>query len=169
MPLPVVCMEPFCREDCATLARWLTDPCLLVMTAPDWKHPLTVTDVERAYFDNPAGVELLKAAENGRMVGHLGMRYLYGTTGHLFHIIADPRLHGQGYGAAMMRELARLAFCERGLRRLQLYVFDDNARAIACYLRAGFRIEGHHRDQFRCGDRWLSTYSMALLRTEWTS
>lgn len=168
MSLPLITIEPLLRSDCATLASWLPDPYALVMTAPDWSFPFAAADIERAYAEQFEKGEALKAVSDGRMVGHLGLRVLsHSTTGHLFHVIVDPARRGQGYGSAMMRAVIHLAFFERDLRRLQLHVFDDNAPAIACYIRAGFQIEGHHVETTRFGDRWLSTYSMALLRHEW--
>lgn len=49
---------------------------------------------------------------------------------------------------------------ERGLARLALSVFPDNARAIAVYTRAGFVREGLRRRQFRQAD---GTYRDELL------
>src|SRR5579862_8301808 len=87
--------------------------------------------------------------------------------GHLFHVIVDPCLQGRRYGAAMLAALLNMSFVERKLHRLSLSVFDTNVAAIACYLRAGFRIEGHHIDTSRYREGWLSHYTMALLRREW--
>jgi RimJ/RimL family protein N-acetyltransferase len=49
---------------------------------------------------------------------------------------------------------------ERGLARLALSVFPDNARAIAVYTRAGFVREGLRRRQYRQAD---GTYRDELL------
>ena len=49
---------------------------------------------------------------------------------------------------------------DRGLTRLALSVFPDNARAIALYTRAGFVREGLRRRQFRQPD---GTYRDELL------
>jgi RimJ/RimL family protein N-acetyltransferase len=155
------------RADCATLAGWLTDPFLLLMTAPDWQHPLTVEAVERAYIQAPGSVEPLKAVSDGRMVGHLGFHRPRPDAGHLIHVVVDPALKGQGYGSAMVEAVNRRSFGEEGLRRLTLHVYTENVAAIACYLKSGFRIEGHHREVTLWNGRTFDTYSMALLRHEW--
>ena len=160
-------LEPFRRGDIRTLAEWLSDPRVLLVTAPDWDFPVLPEHIEREYFVNQGGALILRATVGDKMVGHLGLRVINRSVGHLFHVIVDPPLHGRGYGKAMIEEVIRMGFLECGLHRMQLYVFDDNATAIARYLRAGFRIEGRHQDSMRVGDHFLSTYSMALLRRDW--
>jgi RimJ/RimL family protein N-acetyltransferase len=50
---------------------------------------------------------------------------------------------------------------ERGLRKLSLGVFPDNARAIAVYERRGFVREGVRRMQYRSGDTFRDEVLMA--------
>ncbi|HEX3350551.1 MAG TPA: GNAT family N-acetyltransferase [Acetobacteraceae bacterium] len=52
---------------------------------------------------------------------------------------------GQGIGTGLLRELLEIADRWLGLRRVELTVYTDNARAIALYRRHGFEIEGTHR------------------------
>ena len=160
-------LEPFRRDDIRTLAQWLADPKLRLMTAPDWEYPVLPEFIEREYFVNHGDALILRASIEGRMVGHLGLRVINRSVGHLFHLIVAPPLHGKGFGRAMIDEVVRMGFLEFALHRLQLSVFEENVTAIARYLRAGFQIEGRHRDAYRYQDHSLSTYSMALLRREW--
>src|SRR5438067_827554 len=144
---PTLKLQPFVREDCATLAGWLRTPALAEMTAPDWTFPVTSEEIEDAYFANPKEGELWKAVENGRMVGHVGIR-IAGQVGHLFHVIVDPALHRQGYGRAMMDRLLETAFRDLDLHRISLYVFDQNPVAVSFYQACGYQMEGRHRDHF---------------------
>ena len=160
-------LEPFRREDVRTLAGWLSDHRLHLATAPEWEYPIPAERIEREYFGESGGVRLFRASLAGAMIGHLGLRLINPTVGHLFHVIVDPVLHGKGYGKGMIDEVIRFGFIECGLYRLQLFVFEDNITAISRYMRAGFRIEGSHRDAYRYRDQALNTYSMALLRDEW--
>ena len=59
-----------------------------------------------------------------------------------------------GIGSALVA--AALDWAEaRGLQKVQLSVFPDNARAIAVYERAGFVTEGLRRRQFQSADAGL--------------
>jgi RimJ/RimL family protein N-acetyltransferase len=161
-------LQPMTPADCRTLAGWLADPELLAMTAPDWTHPISSGDIERAYLGDARGFEALKAVVDGRMVGHLGLR-VTGGVGHLFHVVVDPGERRKGYGLAMTKAAVERAFLFHGVHRVSLHVFDDNGPAVACYTGAGFRIEGRHRDMYRStlDGRWRSAYTMAILRPEW--
>ena len=46
----------------------------------------------------------------------------------------------KGYGQEVLRLLCAHAFDELGMRKVKLTVFDFNASAYKCYLKAGFRV-----------------------------
>jgi RimJ/RimL family protein N-acetyltransferase len=73
-----------------------------------------------------------------------------------------------GYGTDATRTLVRFAFRELNLNRVFLRVYEDNVRAIRCYEKVGFKVEGRLRqDRYRDG-RYLDTLVMGLLREEFT-
>lgn len=84
-------------------------------------------------------------------------------------VIGDKTHWSKGFGTDAMLTLVNLGFGELNLHRIMLRVYDDNARAIRCYEKAGFKQEGRLReDAFRDG-RYHNTLIMAILRTEWES
>lgn len=78
-----------------------------------------------------------------------------------------PVYWGQGYGTEALQLLVRYAFCELDLYRLQLAVFDDNARALALYRKAGFQDEGVFRKFLLRDGKRHSMLLMGLLADEW--
>ena len=71
---------------------------------------------------------------------------------------------GRGIGTALLAALLETADDWLGLRRIELTVYADNARAIALYERFGFAREGLMRcHSFRAG-RYVDTLAMARLR-----
>jgi len=73
---------------------------------------------------------------------------------------------GKGFGTDAVRTLCRWAFEELNLNRVSLKVDEDNARGIASYEKAGFRLEGRLRQDRYRGGRHLDTLVMGLLRDE---
>jgi len=81
--------------------------------------------------------------------------------------IGESNFQGKGYGSDVMRVILRYAFMELNLKRVGLFVFEFNSRAIRAYEKAGFRHEGRLR---KClnkeGKRW-DMLMMGVLRDEW--
>jgi len=109
----------------------------------------------------------LVAEVDGRVVGMLGL-HLAGNPRlrHVAHIgmgVHDD-FQGQGVGAALMDAMVDLADNWLNLRRIELHVYTDNARAIHLYKKFGFVIEGTARDfAFRNG-AFVDAYMMARVR-----
>jgi RimJ/RimL family protein N-acetyltransferase len=107
--------------------------------------------------------------ESGRLIGSTTFSNLdpdNGTT--LFHIsIGEADAWGIGYGTETTELMLALAFERIGLHRVGLSVFDFNTRAIRSYEKAGFMVEGRHREAIlRDGGRW-DELTMGILAHEW--
>ena len=59
------------------------------------------------------------------------------------------------------------AFMELGMQRVSLGLHEYNARALKSYEKAGFRLEGHTRQDVLREGRRTDTLWMGVLRDEW--
>ncbi|HEX4766847.1 MAG TPA: GNAT family protein [Lichenihabitans sp.] len=76
----------------------------------------------------------------------------------------------RGIGARILAATTDHVFTETPTHRLQLLVYDDNARAAQAYARAGFRTEGLVRDVRALPDgHFRSMYLMSILRPDWAA
>lgn len=73
---------------------------------------------------------------------------------------------GRGWGTEITRLVLAHAFDGLGLHRVDLRVLAFNERAIACYERSGFVVEGRERDSCRIGDDWYDDVIMGALATD---
>ncbi|PYC84686.1 GNAT family N-acetyltransferase [Streptomyces tateyamensis] len=81
----------------------------------------------------------------------------------------DPALHGRGLGADAVRTLARHLIEDRGHHRLVIDPAADNAAAIRCYAKVGFRPVGIMRGYERGADgQWHDGLLMDLLAADLT-
>lgn len=79
----------------------------------------------------------------------------------------DPRFHGHGLGADTVRTVARWLFDERGHHRVTIDPAAENAVAIRCYERVGFRPVGVMRQYERGPDgTWHDGLLLDLLHGE---
>lgn len=82
-------------------------------------------------------------------------------------IYLDPAMHGRGLGSDAVRTLARHLIAERGYHRLVIDPAADNAAAIRCYSKVGFRPVGVMRNYERGTDgTWHDGLLMDLLADE---
>jgi RimJ/RimL family protein N-acetyltransferase len=81
--------------------------------------------------------------------------------------IGERNYWGKGYGTDAMKLALQYAFMELGMQRVSLGLNEYNARALKSYEKAGFKLEGHTRqDMLREGKRYDSLW-MGILRDEW--
>ena len=106
--------------------------------------------------------------DGDRLIGNLnlGRRNSVDRTAELGVFIGETKYHAKGYGAEAIRLLLDFGFNTLGLHNIMLHVNADNARAIACYKKCGFRECGRRREAlFRAG-RFVDTVSMDILDRE---
>jgi aminoglycoside 6'-N-acetyltransferase len=78
-------------------------------------------------------------------------------------------VHGQGLGADAVRTLARHLFDDVGHHRIEIDPAADNAAAIRCYEKVGFRPVGIMRGYERGPEgKWHDSLLMDLLAGEIT-
>jgi len=84
-------------------------------------------------------------------------------------IYVDPAVHGRGVGTDALRTLARHLIVDHGHHRLTIDPAADNAAAIRCYTKVGFRPVGITRQSERGADgTWHDGLLMDLLAGELT-
>ena len=82
-------------------------------------------------------------------------------------IYLDPTVHGRGVGTDAVRTLARHLIVDEGFHRLVIDPAADNAAAIKCYSKVGFRPVGIMRKYERGSDgTWHDGLLMDLLAEE---
>jgi aminoglycoside 6'-N-acetyltransferase len=115
------------------------------------------------------GTETFVVEHDGRVAGaiqwHTEEEPDYRHAG--IDIYLDPALHGRGLGTDAVRTLARHLIVDHGHHRLVIDPAADNAAAIRCYSKVGFRPVGVMRNYERGLDgTWHDGLLMDLLADE---
>ena len=109
----------------------------------------------------------LVAELDGEVVGSAGMHPVGVATRRrhamMLGISVMRQAQGKGVGPALMQALCDYADSWAGVLRLELTVFDDNARAIELYRKFGFEIEGTHRGFAMRNGTYATALTMARL------
>ena len=159
-------------EDLAAVRRWYHDAELARLTRYT-QRPMSDDDIDRFFHGRLLSPEQVAYAitvrDSGRLIGSTTFSNLDPDNGStLFHIsIGEADAWGVGYGTETTELMLALAFERIGLHRVGLSVFDFNTRAIRSYEKAGFIVEGRHRQAIlRDGGRW-DELTMGILADEW--
>jgi RimJ/RimL family protein N-acetyltransferase len=169
------------RSDLPRYVEWLNDPDVRDHLA--LVHPIGLAGEEQWFeatlHTEPAcqpfaidarGADLQPetAAEPWVHIGSAGFHEVdwRNRAGELGLVIGRKDLWGRGYGTEAVRVLARWGFFELNLHRVQLKVYEDNARAIRAYEKAGFKVEGCLRQARFHEGGYHDTLVMGLLREE---
>lgn len=169
-------LRPLERGDFETLIAWATSPEFLMQwTGRTFSWPLDIPQLE-AYLERSQGSEptcfpfMAIDASSEKVVGHLSLREVSRLDDSALVscvIVGARHARGSGVGTAMIEQICNFGFGTLHLNRLELYVFEFNHAAIACYERAGFQTEGVIREKRKIGDEYWNACVMSRLRSEW--
>jgi L-phenylalanine/L-methionine N-acetyltransferase len=143
-----------------------------LQNTPGFRHgtlrlPYTTPESVRRWIEarGPGGLSLVGMLD-GRLVASGGLSRFDGRRAHVANLgmgVHDD-FAGRGIGTALLVAILDAADNWLAIRRIELTVYTDNARAIALYERHGFAREGVHRqDAFRAGE-YVDSLAMARLR-----
>lgn len=110
----------------------------------------------------------IETLEEGRFVGTCSLEVVSPESrrGELGIAIGDKGFRDRGYGTDAVRTLCRFGFEEMNLHRIELEVFEENARARHVYERLGFVVEGVRRDGWFQAGHYQDLIVMGLLEGE---
>lgn len=137
------------------------------------RYPMSRAEEERWLRERPAsnvanGVFLAIETKDGVHIGSTGLHEVNAEDRRatLGIVIGDKSYWSNGYGTDAIVTLLRFGFGEMNLNRVLLGVFEFNERAIACYKKCGFQIEGRFRQHHYGEGRYWDNVVMGILRDE---
>ncbi|MDR0531595.1 MAG: GNAT family N-acetyltransferase [Oscillospiraceae bacterium] len=104
-----------------------------------------------------------------RPIGTVDLRDLepLNRTATLGILIGEADCRGKGYGAEAIRLLLEYGFQWLNLHNIDLTVNSENARAIACYTKVGFREYGRRHEALFFNGHYVDIVRMEILAQNW--
>ena len=151
-------------EDWADVAEVWDQPAVIAGTL---QLPFRSRSFQRKRLEEapPGRIVHLGAVIEGKLIGTAGLVRYEHRRAHVgeIHMGVHDAYQGRGAGGALLAALLATADRWLGLRRVELTVYADNARAIGLYEKHGFVREGLCRDYaFRDGV-YIDALAMARL------
>ena len=157
------------RSDIPAFVRWFNDP--EVRQYLDVYIPMSQAQEERWFEAQLAdsgnrilGIETL----DGVLLGNTGLHKINWKerSAELGIVLGEKEYWGRGYGTDAIRTLLWFAFQEMNLHRVFLRVFEYNQRAMRCYEKCGFQLEGRLRQAHFHDGKYHDVLVMGILREE---
>lgn len=162
------------HDDLPCFVAWLNDPevteNLLIA------YPLSLAAEEKWFeqmmsqsqFERPLAIEV-REGNGWKMIGNLSLMDIswHNSNAELGIVLGDKAEWDKGYGTEAIRLLVKYAFEELNLHRVSLRVYATNPRAIHCYEKAGFEMEGTLRDSIFRHGKYIDLHVMSILRPKW--
>jgi RimJ/RimL family protein N-acetyltransferase len=132
-------LQTFTAQDFLRLINWIPDAEMMMQFAgPALQHPLTEQQLHE-YVAVQNRIPFVVCWQ-GEAIGHCAITFLENTVMLNHILIGSDALRGKGIGQqlvyAMIAEIKKIA--DHQLKPIELYVFDWNKGAIACYEKCGF-------------------------------
>ena len=169
-------LRPLQIDDAAAFQSWINDPEVQRLAGGrGWQFSLPAQeDYVRARLANDREhgvaltIEVTDIEGAPRLIGNLELRRLEAVErrGEIGIMTGDREFWSRGYGEDAMRTICRYGFHDLDLHRLELNVAAFNTRALRCYEKVGFTIEGRLRDHRYVAGRYYDTLLMGLLRED---
>ena len=168
----LVALRTLEESDIPLLKHWINDPEVTETLAA--RYPFSTATEQQWYEKNTApGFEralfIIVTGDGGIPIGScdLTLGLAENRDAELGIMIGEKSYWNRGYGTDAVRTLVRFAFEEMNLNRIQLEVFDFNARAIRAYEKVGFQREGTLREAHYQRGAYLDVELMSILRRDW--
>ena len=131
--------RPAEARDVDQLMRWFPDRRSVgVWGGPEFRYPFTRHSFgEDMHWGRMDAFTLCDGRDRLAAFGQLYERF---ERIHLARLVVDPERRSGGIGKELVRRLLRVGRQMFACDEYSLFVFRDNARALACYRSMGFRI-----------------------------
>lgn len=168
-------LRAYKREDVTRACEFVNDSEVKSHLVSDIPYP-TMFEQELKWIEEQINLKdgynfAIEALENNKYIGGCGVFRIdwLNRTANVGIMIGDKDYWSKGYGTDAMKVLIKFIFEQMNLNKIKLNVFGFNKRAMKCYEKCGFKVEGTLRQELFRDGQYHDVYAMALLKKEWQS
>ena len=152
--------------------KWMEDPEVTDFLA-SVDFPISCAEerewLERANSQDSRDLHLTIVTKQGKPIGNIALMDLHclNRNAQLGIEIGEKEYLGKGFGEDSIRALLAFAFGAMGLNRVELKLNEGNERALACYKKCGFKLEGRRKQQLFYRGKYCDELIMGIVSEDW--
>lgn len=162
-------IRPLEPEDLDSIYAWYNDQEFSYYMSGNWPQAtmLRREEIESKYYDNDLNRYAITDLE-GDLIGTVGFDQVNipARSARIFIGIGDKSFWGKGYGSDALHAFIVFLFNQWNFHRLTVETWDKNQRAITCYEKLGFVIEGTFREAYYVDGEYCNAIVLGLLRRD---
>ena len=167
-----IILREYRKEDYAHMREWVNDYEITQYLSNIFLYPHSEIATEsflNNMIEGRAKGFVIAHKSNGEYIGQVDLIDIDwpNRVGTIGIVIGSKDNLSKGYGTEAINLLQYFAFNKLNLNKLELEVRAHNERAISCYKKCGFQIEGRIRENFYDKGKYTDTLTMGILKREW--
>lgn len=166
-------LREYREADIPHAQTFINDPDIKFNMTPGVPWPLTLKDEQQFIHGITSGQDnycfAIETLDTGAYIGGCGINWLdWKNSRAMIGIFIGPaEFQGRGYGTDAMHVLISFIFNEMNIRKIKLLVYAFNERAVKCYQKCGFVVEGIKKAEVFKQGAYHDEIEMALFREDW--
>ena len=162
-------LSPVSQDGAELYVKWMNDPCVAKHFA-QYSNVVASKNELQWLFEPGSDTQryAMVLLEGDVLIGHISIHNIDHLHRNAFIgiFIGGEEHRGRGCGAEAIRLLLEYGFNTLNLHNIMLSVHADNAAAIACYKKVGFRECGRHREWVFKDGAYVDKLYMGILEHE---
>ena len=165
----LTCIRPLESDDLEKLYHWYNDPDYCYWVSGCWPpvSMLRREELERImYEEDEHRYAIIKP--DGQLIGSIGFDQVNITarSARIYLGIGCQEHWGKGYSTDALTVFVRYLFNQWNFHRLSAETWQKNLRALACYQKLGFIIEGTLREAYYVDGQYYDAIILGLLKQD---
>jgi ribosomal-protein-alanine N-acetyltransferase len=164
-------IRPLATDDLDLLYAWYNDQEFSYWVSGNW--PLATLlrrdEFERKMYEEDE-YRYAITDQQGNLIGSVGFDEvnLTARSARLYIGIGAKDHWGKGYGTDALQVFSRFLFQQWNFHRLHAETWQENARALACYQKLGFVVEGRLREAYFIDGKYYDAFILGLLKKDFS-
>ncbi len=167
-----VVIRPIEKEELSLIQKWYNDDEVMYWASgskPDMM--VSMSYLEEVWYDeiySDFSTRMMIETETGVPIGIIGYRNLnlQERRCRLSVFIGEKEYWGKGYGANAVKAFTRFLINRWNLNRVEADTWDGNVRAVKCYEKCGYKVEGRLRNAKYIDGQYRDEIILGILSQE---
>lgn len=169
----LVRLREYNKEDAKLAQKYINEPSVKKNLTPSVPFLICEWEEEKWVQSNSAFSTsnysfAIETLNDSKYIGGCGINTInwLSRTSEIGIFIGDTNYQSKGYGSDALKILIKFIFNQMNIRKIKLNVYDFNERAIRCYKKLGFKVEGTLRDELFRDGKYYDIIQMGLFKEE---